>query len=263
MISSSIPAGKAFFVHAVDYLCDRAVFVRLPVILSYGLDRSENRFIEICPYGKMDSMVFTVVDDLGLIGRTVRSQGSDPFSLGNLSYPIPYKGKVSSCRSDVALSKFISQHETVFCNMSYYWHIALTTLIGHLGCLLLSFDTCGINVQGVAFDTIIFHSPFQQPSVYLCKAIETTIDTRLRSQSPKASDEGVLSKGKISRSASCVLIWRISSRLRPPPLSVKIRGKRYAEGWYSAPLPGLCRYLSTDDSNLIPTANSPNSAKSA
>ena len=70
-------------------------------------------------------------------------------------------------------------------------------------------------------------------------------------------------RGKISRNPSSVRIWRISSRLLPPPLSIKMRGKIYSEWWYPAPLPGLGKELSTDCNKSSPTANSPKSANPA
>jgi hypothetical protein len=75
-------------------------------------------------YDKLDSLTFTVVDDLGLIGGAIGSESADPLSLGHLPDTVPDKGKVSGSRSDSTLSGFISYHETVFREMADDRHIA-------------------------------------------------------------------------------------------------------------------------------------------
>ena len=54
------------------------------MFLYFALRNGEDRLIRVSSDGKLNSMPFTVVDDLGLIGGAIGSEGGDSFSLGPL-----------------------------------------------------------------------------------------------------------------------------------------------------------------------------------
>jgi hypothetical protein len=169
------PEGIVGLLHGVDGLSDISTRVWVPILLGDGIYRSYYRLIEISSDGKLDSSLFPVVEDLGLMGDAVGSERGDLLPLGQMPDTVLDKGSVSSGRGNIALSELISGYQTVLCGVTYHGHIAQKTFIDNLGCLFLSFNAGGIDIEGVAGDSIVFHGPFQEPSVYLSKAMEATV----------------------------------------------------------------------------------------
>jgi hypothetical protein len=146
---------------------------------------TEDRFIQVGPDGKLDSLLLTIVDDISLIGSAIGSQCGDALSRGELPDVVLDKGEVSGCRGNIARSEFISQNQAVFRDMAHHWHIVFKALVGHLRRLFLSFNTGGIDIEGVATNFVVFHASLQDRSVHPLKAGETTSAAHVPQPVPK------------------------------------------------------------------------------
>ena len=87
--------GLDGLVHAMDRLGYKPIFIGLPVLIRDGSYRTDYCFIEVGSDGKANTLGFTVVNDIGLIGGTVGSQGGDAFSFGQLADAVFDKMEIS------------------------------------------------------------------------------------------------------------------------------------------------------------------------
>jgi len=102
------PEGRIGLFHGMDCLGDIPILIGFPFFLWDSRYCTHHRFIQISSDGKPDSLLFTIVDNISLIGSAVGSQSGDLLSFGHLPDTVLDKGKVSASRSDIAIPKLIS-----------------------------------------------------------------------------------------------------------------------------------------------------------
>jgi hypothetical protein len=141
--------GMTGLVHAMHGLGNMTALIAMPVIGINMPNQIHYRMINIGTNGIFYRMVMTVIEETGLIGRTVGTQGTNTLPRRHLPFTVRKKIKIPGRWRLIALSKLITHNQTAPGNMPHHGHVPSIALVGHAGFLLLSLNPRGIHVQRI------------------------------------------------------------------------------------------------------------------